>query len=113
MTGEISLKSVDRLRRVLPMCLGCGESYKFEPLKHDPFGWHFRCRRCGAGVVLPDSQRVDRRRKDNLAAAGQKRRLSDFRVAGPCRRCGYDDVRRWLATGDELWAKCERCNLVA
>src|SRR6476620_2475019 len=112
MAVEIAPKSVDRLRRVLPLCLSCGESYKFEPLKHDPFVRHCRCRRCGAGVELPDYEMVDRRRTD-AAGPQVQRRLSDRRVASPCRRCGHDDVRGWLATGDELWVKCERCSQVA
>jgi hypothetical protein len=82
-------------------------------LKHDPLVWHFRCLRCGGGVELLDYQQVDRRRPDGVPAAHQKRRLSDLRIAAPCRRCGHDDVRGWFAAQDTLWVRCERCSLVA
>jgi transcription elongation factor Elf1 len=111
--SKTTLKPTERLRRVLPICSNCGESYKFEPLKHGSVAWHFRCLHCGAGVELLEYERQDRRRNDRRTASEQRRRLSDLQVAEPCRRCGHRDVRGWFVTDRVLWVKCERCSHVA
>src|SRR5690349_15817818 len=106
---------VDPVRRGVPICPGCGEAQRIEPLRRVRNFWYLRCLACHFGVRMAVSKIVEfaerRSGRDRRRSPRGGMRYSDMPVRETCDRCSAP-VTGWLNTPEALWARCERCGRV-
>jgi hypothetical protein len=106
---------VEPVRRGVPICPGCGEGQRIEPLQRVWNFWYLRCLACHYGVrmALSKVMAVAERRSgsDRRRARRGGLRLTDMPVSDRCHRCNAP-VTGWLSTPEALWARCEQCGRV-
>lgn len=106
---------VEPVRRGVPICPGCGEGQRIEPLQRVRNYWYLRCLACHFGLRMAVSRIValtERRAgRDRRRVSRGGMRHTDLPVAGDCDRC-HAAITGWLSTPEALWARCGRCGRV-